>query len=231
MPRVLITGAGRGIGLEFTRQYAEEGCEVHALVRNPQGSSALQGMVRDHPNVTLHALDVSDFPAVESLSKELAGLSIDILINNAGHYGPKEAQSLGRIDYKAWQDSFKVNALAPIKIAEAFLSNIERGSKKVIATLSTQMASIDDNTSGGLYIYRSSKAALNMALKSLAIDLKPKGIAVLILHPGWVKTDMGGQEAPVLPQESVQGMRQLIDSGDISLSGTFLNYQGEELLW
>jgi len=138
---------------------------------------------------------------------------------------------LGKIDYKAWVEAFKINALAPIKVAETFLANIEQGSKKVIATLSTQMASIADNTSGGVYVYRSSKAALNVALKSLSVDLKPKGVSVLILHPGWVKTDMGGEGASVLPAESVHGMRRLIDSGDLSLSGTFLNYKGEELPW
>jgi len=231
MTSVFITGASRGIGLEFVRQYAQDGFEVHAVARNPQGSKPLMEVADVHANVALHALDVSDFAAIESLGKELAGIPMDILINNAGHYGPKEAQSLGKIDYKAWAESFKVNALAPIKLAETFLANIEQGSKKVIATLSTQMASIADNTSGGVYVYRSSKAALNIALKSLSVDLKPKGVSVLILHPGWVKTDMGGEGASVLPAESVHGMRRLIDSGDLSLSGTFLNYKGEELPW
>lgn len=232
MPSVMVTGASRGIGFEFVRQYAEAGYEVHALARNPHDpKSLLNDLAKAYPNIRMHALDVSDFSAIELLGRELADHSLDILMNNAGVYGPREAQSLGRIDDEAWMSAFRVNALAPLKMVEAFLPHLERGSKKVIANISTQMASIGDNTSGGSYIYRSTKAALNMVLKNLSMDLRPKGIWVLIIHPGWVRTDMGGPGATLSPKESVTQMRRLIERADAESSGKFLDYRGEELPW
>lgn len=231
MPSVMVTGASRGIGLEFVHQYAEAGYEVHALARNPHGSKSLNDLAKTHPNIRVHPLDVSDFSAIELLGRELAGQPLDILINNAGVYGPKEGQNLGRLDYEAWMSAFKVNALAPLKMVETFLPHLERGSKRIIASLSTQMASIGNNASGGNYIYRTTKAALNMALKNLSLDLRSKGIVVFILHPGWVKTDMGGQGATLSPKESVSQMRRLISRLDAEFSGKFLNYKGEELPW
>lgn len=227
---VLITGANRGLGLEFTRQYAEAGWQVFACCRNPDKAVVLQQLATQRPDkVGLHALDVADFAQIEQLAKRLSASSVDLLLNNAGLYPAGEA--FGSIDYEAWMEAFRVNTMAPLKMAEAFAGHVARSQQKKIVNITSKMGSIDDNTSGHHYLYRSSKTALNMVTKSLAIDLAPRGITTIVLHPGWVQTDMGGPNAWITVQESVAGMRQVIDRIKTSDSGKFYGYDGKEIPW
>ena len=226
MPTVLITGANRGIGLEFARQYAEAGYRVHAACRTPGSADALASLGE---RVTLHALDVTDHGRIEALAAGLKNEAIDILINNAGIYGDR--QELGKIDYAAWEEVMRVNTLAPLKMAECFLPHLEAGKMKMIASLTSRMGSIADNNAGGVYIYRSSKAALNAAARSLALDLAPRGITVIVFHPGWVKTDMGGPSALIDAETSVGGMRAVIEGAGPKATGRFFAYDGAEVPW
>ena len=226
MSTVLITGANRGIGLEFARQYAEAGYRVHAACRTPESADALGSLGK---GVKLHALDVTDHGRIEALAAGLEGEAIDIVINNAGIYG--DQQELGKIDYAAWEEVMRVNTLAPLKMAECFLPHLEAGKMKMIASLTSRMGSIAENDAGGVYIYRSSKAALNAAARSLAIDLAPRGITVIVFHPGWVKTDMGGPGALIDAETSVAGMRAVIKGTGPKDSGRFFAYDGAEVPW
>jgi len=221
MPTVLITGASRGIGREFARQYEAGGWRVVATCRDPSKFD-LEGEV--------YPLDVTDPASIAALHGELDGEGIDVLINNAGVHGPRNAD-FGAIDYGAWEDVLRVNLLGPLRVAEAFAGMVERSDLKKMVFISSRMGSIHDNTGGGEYIYRSSKTALNMAVRSLAVDLSGRGIICLLFHPGWVKTDMGGTSAPIDAATSVAGMRAVIDRADAADSGRFFNYDGNQLPW
>lgn len=225
MPVVLVTGSNRGIGLEFVRQYAAEGWHVHAACRNPDRARELAAVSGD---VTVHRLDVTDDAAVGALATALEGEGLDVLINNAGLL---ESSSFGRTDGEAWLRSFRVNCIAPIHLLERFTPHLERGKLKRAVAITSKMGSIADNTSGGSYIYRSSKAALNAAMRSAAIDLRPKGIIVAVLHPGWVKTDVGGPGALIDAATSVSGMRARIAALSPADSGRFFTFDGQELPW
>lgn len=227
MPTVLITGANRGLGLEFAKQYAAAGWKVYACCREPQAATALQ----DLTGVTLHALDVADFRQIDRLAEELSNQAIDLLLNNAGIYPDRDSRGFGDANVAAWELAFRVNAMAPLRMAEAFIEHVARGQEKTIAFVTSKMGSMDDNTSGGVYLYRSSKAALNAVAKSLAIDLAPRGIRVALLHPGWVRTDMGGPHAWISAEESVVGMRRVIERLTPADSGRFLAYDGQQVPW
>ncbi len=231
MPTVLITGANRGLGLEFCRQYAADNWHVIATCRAPSEASALNDLARLYSNLQIEALDVSDFSSIEALAEKLDGTALDVLINNAGVYGDERGGSYQTIDYDQWARTLKINSQAPLKLAVSLLPNLHKGQQKIIAVVTSRMGSIGDNDSGGSYIYRSSKAALNAAMKSLSVDLAPERIGVLILHPGWVKTDMGGVNALIDAEESIAGMRQLIAQYRPEQSGRFLKYDGSELPW
>ncbi len=225
---VLVTGANRGLGLEFTKQYAADGWNVLACCREPQQASALQGIAKANNQVQLFDLDVSDFAQIDALALQLKDEKIDVLINNAGVY---PSSSFGNVDYNAWAEGFKINSMAPLKMAEAFVQHVTRGQLKKIATLTSKMGSIDDNTSGESYSYRASKCAVNMVMKSLSIDLKPYGISVVTLHPGWVQTDMGGRNALISAQTSVSGLRNVIENLNLSNTGEFIAYDGKAINW
>ncbi|MEN9597370.1 MAG: hypothetical protein RL236_1804 [Pseudomonadota bacterium] len=231
MATILITGANRGLGLEFCKQYAKENWNVIACCRNPQNASDLTKLANQFPSVSILQLDVSDLSQISTLAKTLDGTEIDILLNNAGIYGDESGHGFGSLDYAQWQKNMTVNVFAPVKLTEALLSNLECGKFKKIVAISSLMGSIEDNGSGGSILYRSSKTALNSAMKSIAIDIKPKNIAVLILHPGWVKTDMGGSNASMEISESVVKMRETIANFTHQQSGEFLRYDGEKLPW
>jgi NAD(P)-dependent dehydrogenase (short-subunit alcohol dehydrogenase family) len=231
MATVLITGANRGLGLEFCRQYAADGWRVLACCRNPQRAGELAELAGQYPLVQIEALEVSDGTQIERLAAQLRDISIDILINNAGVYGDSPRHGFGTLDYMAWTRTLTVNTQAPVKMAEAFLPHLERGEKKLLVTITSLMGSIGDNTSGGSVIYRSSKAALNAAMKSISIDLKDRSIGVLLIHPGWVKTDMGGPNALIEASESVAAMRRTIAVFKLNASGSFLKYDGTALPW
>ncbi|MBS4051696.1 MAG: SDR family oxidoreductase [Methylomonas sp.] len=231
MRTVLITGANRGLGLEFCRQYAQSGWRVIATCRHPDAASGLNELARQHAHLQVHGLDVADFFQIDALSGALADSSIDVLINNAGIYTDIAGKGFGHLDYQAWSSAFLVNSMAPVKLAEAFLPQLIRSRKKLIVAISSLMGSMTDNTSGGSLQYRSSKAGLNAAMKSLAIDLRPQEIGVLVLHPGWVRTDMGGKNALIDVEESVAGMRRCIDAFSLAQSGSFLKFDASSLPW
>lgn len=226
---VLITGANRGLGLEFVKQYAEAGWQVIACCRWPDEARELQALAeRSGDQVEIHQLDVADFEEIDALALILQGKPIDLLINNAGVY---PQSNFGEVNYEAWAETFHINSMAPMKLAEAFVSHVAASNLKKIVTISSKMGSLDDNTSGGNYIYRSTKTAVNMVMRSLAIDLKPMGIASSILHPGWVRTDMGGPDGLIDAPESVAGMRRVIEALTLGNSGRFIAYDGQVVPW
>ena len=226
MPTVLITGAGRGLGLEFAKQYADDGWTVHAACRDPEAAAGLRGL---GDGVRLARLDVTSAEQVAELADDLRGEAIDLLLNNAGIYGPRE-YSLGEIDYAAWAEVLRVNTLAPLRVAAAFAEHVATSGQKRMAFVSSRMGSIEQNSGGG-YIYRSSKAALNAAVKSLAIDLAPRGVTAVVIHPGWVRTDMGGPGAAITPAVSVAGMRRVFAGLTPDDGGRFFDYDGSNLPW
>ena len=227
MPTCLVTGASRGIGLEFVKQYAADGWTVIATCRRPEQAPALAGLQGD---VRIEPLDVSDFARIEALGRRLGGLSIDILINNAGIYGPRVTR-YDSVDYAAWPEVMRVNVMAPLKVTAVLAPNLAASALRIVVGISSLMGSIEDNTSGGNYIYRSSKAALHAVTRSLSIDLRSKQIIVCVLNPGWVRTDKGGSAATLDPFESVAGMRDVIARLTLRESGYFFNYDGTELPW
>lgn len=231
MKTVLITGANRGIGLEFARQYAEDGWRVLACTRNPDSVALKQLALQFQGHVQVHALDVADHAQIEKLSHDLSAERIDVLINNAGVYPASRGDSFHQIDYAAWAYAFEVNTMAPLKMADAFYHQIARSDTKKIVTITSKMASISDNTSGGSYVYRSSKSAVNSVIKSLSIDLESKGVIVALLHPGWVRTEMGGPNALISAEKSVTGMRQVIADLIHTDSGKFFAYDGQIISW
>ena len=226
MPTALITGAGRGLGLEFVRQFADDGWTVLAGVREPERADDLRRIDGD---VSPVPLDVADPALVAILGERLSGVPIDLLINNAGIYGPRE-MVLGEFDYDAWREVFEVNTLAPMRVAEAFIEHIRAGDGRKIVTVSSKLGSIGEGR-GGSYIYRSSKAAVNASMKNLAIDLKSEGFTIIVVHPGWVRTDMGGPGADIDAVESVTGLKRVIDGLTPSDTGRFFKYDGSEIPW
>lgn len=232
MKTTLITGANRGIGLEFSRQFAADGWCVLACSRHPEKSDALNKLAAKYPEqITVHALDVADHEQIKRMAQTLANKSIDLLISNAGVYSGPKGCSFGDIDYEAWAYAFLVNTMAPLRMAEAFTPQITRSSKKIIVTITSKMGSVADNSRGGSYIYRSSKSAVNMVVKSLAIDLRSIGIIAVLLHPGWVRTDMGGPSGLISTKQSVSGMRNVICQLVLADSGKFIAYDGQIIPW
>jgi NAD(P)-dependent dehydrogenase (short-subunit alcohol dehydrogenase family) len=232
MKTTLITGANRGIGLEFVRQYAADGWRVLARSRHPEKSTALNKLAAQSPElIKIHALDVADPAQIDQLGQALATESIDLLLNNAGIYPDSDKNDFGHTDYAEWMQAFRINTMAPLKMAETFAPHIARSKQKTIVTITSKMGSISDNSSGGSYLYRSSKAAVNMVIKSLAIDLKPNGITAVVFHPGWVKTDMGGPSAMISAEKSVSGIRNMIAKLTLADSGKFFAYDGAEIPW
>jgi NAD(P)-dependent dehydrogenase (short-subunit alcohol dehydrogenase family) len=231
MPTVLVTGASRGLGLEFVRQYLAEGYAVTAACRNPGKALALQHLGRESKGALISVeLDVADGASVKQAAAHVPGSSIDILINCAGVMGAR-GQTIGSLDYADWMQVLEVNVLGVARVCEAFLDRVAQSGRRLIITLTSGMGSLSDNTSGGWIAYRTSKAAVNMLMRSAAIDLKPRGISCVVLNPGWVKTDMGGPNAKLAPEESVAAMRRLIAKLGPGDSGRFYNYDGREYPW
>jgi NAD(P)-dependent dehydrogenase (short-subunit alcohol dehydrogenase family) len=227
MSTVLITGANRGLGLEFARQYAHAGWHVIATCRDPGAAEALGGLPGA---IEIHPLDLADLAAIDALAERLGRRHVDLLLNNAGVYGG-EAARLGEIDYAAWERVLRINAVAPLRMAEAFRPHLEAGRGRLVAAVSSGLGSIGDVTSGGGYAYRTGKAALNMAFRTLSVDLRAVGIAVVLLNPGWVRTDMGGPNATLAPKDSVARMRKVLDGVGIDDTGRFINHDGKDLPW
>lgn len=230
MPAVLVTGANRGLGIEFARQYAADGWRVYAACRDPRSARELQRLAAGSTKVRVLAIDVTDLASVKAAATALWGEAIDLLLNNAG-VGNPAGKTLGSLDYAGWLKVLDTNALGPARMVEAFLPNVEAGERKLIVTITSRMGSIADNASGGSYPYRSSKTAVNMVMKSLSVDLAPRGIACVLLHPDWVRTDMGGASGKLSPGESVSAMRGLIAGLGPKDAGKFFDYDGTGIPW
>ena len=219
MPNVLITGANRGLGLEFARQYCREGWDVIATVREP--TPELEELC-----VRVEEVDMLDLAAVARVGESIEAL--DLLVANAGTYGPKDAADAD--EARGWLETFAVNTVAPYLLARSVLPAVERSRGKLIA-ISSKMGSIDDNSSGGYLAYRSSKTALNSAWRNLALEVRRRDVVAAVLHPGWVKTRMGGNSAPLAPEDSIGGMRRVIERLSLDDSGGFFGYDGATVPW
>ena len=227
---VFITGANRGLGLEWARQYAQEGWRVFATCRHPDDALDLHKLVQKYPKVTIHRLDITRIEDIRSVQWELEDQTIDILLSNAGIYLDKRKSGIGSFRFDDWLRTLEVNTLGGLRVIEALIGNVARSSKRLIIAISSHMGSIADIQEAGHYYYRSSKAALNAAMVGMAAELKPQGIGVLILHPGGVKTRMGPPNG-IAPEESVRGMRQIAERFRLEDSGTFLRYDGVKMPW
>lgn len=230
MATYVVTGANRGIGLELVAQLVAQGHHVLATARQPERAEALSALSSEHPGqIEVFALDVSDPASVTAFGQAVGDRPVDVLINNAGVLlrggGP------GELDYEKIELTFRINTLGPLRVTEALLPALRAAAQPVIANITSQMGSIADNTSGGAYSYRISKAALNMAIRSLALDLGRQGMVALVLHPGWVQTDMGGPNAKITTTQSVTGMLSTIQSATAEHAGKFWNWDGTELPW
>jgi NAD(P)-dependent dehydrogenase (short-subunit alcohol dehydrogenase family) len=231
MPTILITGANRGLGLEFTRQYLAEGWEVIAACRNPRTAKALQELDGNSQGaLTVVEIDVADIASVTRAAARVESRTIDVLINCAGVFGPT-GQTIGSLDYKDWSQVLEVNLFGAARVCEAFLDRLAHSDRRLIVTITSGMGSLADNTSGGSIYYRTSKAAVNMLMCTAAIDLKTRGIVCVVLNPGWVKTDMGGPNARLSREESVGAMRRVISKLGPADCGRFYNYDGREYPW
>lgn len=230
MKKILITGANRGLGLEHTRRFVERGVFVYATARAPREAEELNQLARAHPElVQVLPYDALDAEAPAQLKAELANVALDLVFLNAGAMSARPP--FGNIDSQAALQLFQINTLAPLKLAEALVENVVSSQRKILAFQSSLMGSITDNGSGGAYAYRISKCALNMAVKNMAIDLREQGVIAVALHPGWVKTRMGGVQAPLALADSVQGQQQLLFNLTLAQSGGFFNHDGKSLPW
>jgi len=231
MSTVLITGANRGLGLEFARQYAAEGWQVLATCRTPKAAKELQQLAADgRGRIRVLEMDVTDVASVRAAAATIKGEAIDLLLNNAGVGGPR-GQQIGNLDYTAWAHVIDTNTLGPMRVTEAFLENVAKSGLKQVVTITSGLGSLADNTSGGYYAYRSSKAAINMVMKSAAVDLASRGITCIVMSPGWVRTDMGGSGGKLSPAESIGAMRSVIAALRQDDSGRFLSYTGKPYPW
>jgi NAD(P)-dependent dehydrogenase (short-subunit alcohol dehydrogenase family) len=224
MARVLITGANRGIGRALAMELGSRGHAVIAASRRPAAAPL------DQPGLRRQTLDVTDQRSIDAAATALADEPLDVLVNNAGIFGPRGA-GLGQIDDAAWQEVLATNVIGAYRVSEAFLPHLRRGEDKKLVTISSRMGSMGANTTGGEYIYRSSKAAVNAVMRSIAIDLAAEGIIVAVLHPGWVRTDMGGPGATLDGATSARGLADVILGLTPKQSGGFFNYDGTPLVW
>ena len=220
MATVVITGANRGIGLELARQYAQRGDDVVALCRKTSDDLNELGVE------VIEGIDVADDSTIAGLAGRIEGRQIDVLVNCAGILSD---ENLADLDFGRIRNQFEVNGLGPLRVTAALRESLGEGSK--VAIITSRMGSIEDNTSGGRYGYRMSKAAVNMAGRSLAHDLKDDGVSVAILHPGFVRTDMTGHQGLIDPPESAAGLIKRIDDVNLENTGTFWHTNGEEIPW
>ncbi len=241
MPTVLITGASRGLGLEFARQYAAEGWHVVAACRSSEKARELRALSASFPSVRIMELDVTRAVSIAALADALKDDSLDLLINNAGvvsatvscdhrDYHMLPGQKFGALDPAEWLAVLNVNALAPLMVTQAVLPRLLSGKAPKVVMISSRYGSLEAGYPDFI-AYSSSKAALNMGMRKAALALKDKGVIVVSLNPGWVRTDMGGAEADITPETSVAGMRKVIDGLTLEQSGGFYRYTGETLPW
>jgi NAD(P)-dependent dehydrogenase (short-subunit alcohol dehydrogenase family) len=242
MPTLLITGANRGLGFEFTRQYAADGWDVIACCRQPLKADKLQALAKANKKICIEKLDISNPETLTELAGKVNDAALDLLINNAGifsgigssdHFSDAKdhvSQAFGTLDAKAWNRVLRTNAIAPIMVTQALVPSLTKGQGAKIIMITSGMGSIANAEEGDI-AYRSSKAALNAAMHNIAITLKPKNITVAALHPGWVKTDMGGAQADLTPEQSVAAMRKTIAGLTLKQTGQLLRNSGESIPW
>jgi NAD(P)-dependent dehydrogenase (short-subunit alcohol dehydrogenase family) len=238
MPVALITGASRGIGLEFARQYAGDGWDVVAACRNPAKAEELHDLAIKNKKIIIEELDVNDEKSIKALATRLKDHIIDVLINNAGIARGSEApthdnfnnpdQNFGTLSASAWMEILRTNTVAPIMVTEALAQQVAASTQKKVAMISSRYGSIELNRPD-LMAYASSKAALNISMRKVALAMRDS--IVVSLHPGWVQTDMGGKSAEVDPATSVRGMRKVIDQLKPAQSGAFISYDGKAIPW
>ena len=221
---IIVTGANRGLGLELCRQFKAAGATVIGTARDPKAAIDLRTL-----EVQIEPLDVAEDDSVDELAKRLDGVAVDILINNAGIGGA--GNGVMSLDMDRARQFFEVNSLGPIRVTRALLPHLRRGEERKIVHISSLMGSLQENSVGGYYCYRASKAALNMMNRSLAAELAGQGFVCAVCHPGWVRTRMGGTSAPVSPQESASGLIRVVASLAKGHSGRFFDYTGRELPW
>lgn len=226
MKTVLITGANRGLGLEFAKQYFADGWKVIACCRKPEDASELASV-----GVTIRKLDLSDLDSIDAFAESIQGMSIDLLINNAGLHDRSKEAGFSGIETDRWLEGFKVNAMAPVLLTRALIDNLSASKCPVAATIGSQAGCLTLYDTGGLYLYRTSKAAAHSAAVILSNDLRTLGIPYVCLRPGHTKTDMGGSDAPYEIDESVRMMRNVLDQVNMSQTGYFIDRTGEGIPW
>ncbi len=227
---VLITGANRGLGLALTHACLRRDDKVFACCRDPYHAKSLHQLAEVYPNLLIHQLNVAHGQDYQELKQAVGEEAIDLIIANAGAFGP-QLQGFGQTDYHLWSEVFAINTMASLRLAEQFIDNLKQGTDSTLLCISSIMGSIADNQEGGYYLYRSSKAALNAVVKSLALDLADDHIKVFVMHPGWLKTDMGGEEAPTLADEAAVILLETLSKLTPERSGEFLRYDGKALPW
>ncbi len=236
MPTVFVTGANRGLGYEHVKQYAHKGWKIIACAREPGKANELQELRAEYgDNFIIEQLDVVNHQDIDKLSRKFKNTPIDVLINNAGTSGPLGVpgamayQTIDNMDYEIWRNILEVNLLSPFKVATAFHDHIAQSEKKLLIMMSSDLGSVEQNTFGGFYSYRASKAALNIISKGMSVDWKD--LSVIALAPGWCKTYLGGEEADIQPDESVEKQQDMFEKITSKNSGMFLDRFGKEVSW
>lgn len=228
MPIALITGSARNLGLAFVRHYADRGWRVFATCRDARNADALKAMAAaSHGRITVHDMDISDATAVRRLASDLAGQSIDLLVNNAGFAGNgRMGVPFGNTDYGDWLKVFQVNTIGPMMVSEAFAAHVAASDRKIIFTISSR---IGPKPTYGVVAYRAAKSALNQVVKQLAIGLAHRGVIAVAAHPGWVQNDKTVGQAALTPDQSVAMLAKIIERLTPADSGKFFDPDGSEL--
>lgn len=226
MPTVVITGANRGLGLEFAKQYQADGWKVMACCRSPETATELGAL-----NVSIHPLDLLDVEAIENFAKTLGEEPVDLLINNAAIHDRSLVEGFSGIEADRWIEGFKVNVMGPTLMTQALLENLSKAENPVAATIGSQQGCLSLYETGGIYLYRTTKAAAHAAAVIMANDLKSRNIPYVCLRPGHTKTDMGGSDAPYEIDDSVTHLRRVLAQVDMSQSGCFLDRSGDNIPW
>ena len=238
-PTVLITGSNRGIGLELARNYTQRGWHVIGTARRPEAADDLKAIAADNPNLQIEQLDVLDHAMIDDLAERLSDVPIDVLLNNAAILGEPNDQNFGSLDFDLFARVMATNVFGPLKMAEAFTNNVEQSDQKKIVAITSGQGSIGMLRGPGIVIYNTSKAALNMSMRSTSMALKPRGITVALISPGAVDTDMmnlaldrAGVRFPLLkPADSAAMVIEMIDNYDLDMSGSFMSHEGKEYPW
>ena len=231
METVLITGANRGIGLELASRYAAAGNRVLACCREPAQAAKLQVLAKSRKGLTIHGVHVADGKSIAALAAEIRTAPIDILINNAGMPGPAgDKQSLAHMDFDGWAETFAVNTMAPLRMVQTFRRNLKAGKNPRAITITSQMGALALNMPV-MFAYCSSKAAVNKVMRMASVELASDGIAVGLIHPGWVRTDMGGSGADISVEDSAAGIMSVIAKLSLAETGSFKKWNGEEHAW